>query len=425
MNRFCWDYAPPSSAPIGDHDVPLDSHHLRGRRIALLVTGGIASFRAPLIARSLRRRGAEVTAFCTPEALQYVAAQALEWATLRPLVTGLTWRAEHLSDSEPFDGWLVAPATYNTIGKMAHGIADTIVTAALASALGRLQQGRTAVLIAPTLHGSMHTPILERNCRSLQRLGVQFIAPRDAYGKHNLPAEEVLTAAVCRALSPSPLRGMPVLVTGGPTPVPLDGVRCIVNRFSGRLGIRIAEELGLRGAEVQLILGAGSAPAPEWLPCSIAHSYEEYRRLVLEQVAAGQRIGIFSAAVADYRPRRVVAGKIASGQALLPLELVPTEKVIDLVAAADPALRLVTFKVVEGVSEAELLNEARRRLQRSSLVVANRSEDVVGERQTAWLLSRTEERRLTGKAAIATALCDQLETMLTAEGEPDDPEPRP
>ena len=86
--------------------------------------------------------------------------------------------------------------------------------------------------------------------------------------------------------------------------MPLDGVRCIVNRFSGRLGIRIAEELGLRGAEVQLILGAGSAPAPEWLPCSIAHSYEEYRQLVLEQVAVGQRIGIFSAAVADYRPGR-------------------------------------------------------------------------------------------------------------------------
>ena len=156
----------------------------------------------------------------------------------------------------------------------------------------------------------------------------------------------------------------------------------------------------------------------------IAHSYEEYRQLVLEQVAVGQRIGIFSAAVADYRPRRVVAGKIASGQAVLPLELVPTEKVIDLVAAADPALRLVTFKVVEGVSEAELLNEARRRLQRSSLVVANRSEDVVGEQQTAWLLSRTEERRLTGKAAIATALCDQLETMLAAQDEPNDPEPQ-
>jgi len=424
MNRFCWDYAPPRSAPIGDHDLPLDSHHLEGRRIALLVTGGIASFRAPLIARSLRRRGAEVTAICTPEALHYVGAQALEWATLRPLLTSLTWRAEHLSDSDPFDAWLVAPATYNTIGKMAHGIADTIVTAALASALGRLQQGRTAVLVAPTMHGSMHTPILERNCRSLQQLGVQFIAPRDAYGKHNLPAEAVLTAAVCRALSPSPLRGIPVLVTGGPTPVPLDGVRCIVNRFSGRLGIRIAEELGLRGAEVQLILGAGSAPAPEWLPCSIAHSYDDYRRLVLEQVAAGQRIGIFSAAVADYRPRRVVAGKIASGQALLPLELVPTEKVIDLVAAADPALQLVTFKVVEGVSEAELLDEARRRLRRSALVVANRSEDVVGEQQTAWLLSRTQERRLSGKAAIATALCDQLEAMLAPQGAPDEPEPQ-
>jgi phosphopantothenoylcysteine decarboxylase/phosphopantothenate--cysteine ligase len=417
MGRFEWEIAPPRSTAIGDHAVPLLSSHLQGRRIALVVCGGIAAYRAPEIARALRRRGAEVTAFCSPDALHYVGSQALEWATLRPLITSLSWRAEHLSDSEPFAAWLVAPATFNTIGKLAHGIADTVVTSALASALGRLQRGETAVLMAPTMHGSLHTPIFEDNCRRLQQLGVRFIPPRDAYGKHNLPAEELLVAAVCRALSASPLRHQKVLVTGGPTPVPLDGVRRIVNRFSGRLGIRIAEELTLRGAAVQLILGEGSAPAPDWLPCTIAASYDEYRRLVLEQVAAGQRIGIFAAAVADYRPRQVVNGKIASGQALLPLELVPTEKVIERVAATDPALKLVTFKVLEGVGEAELLAEARRRLGRSALVVANRSEDVVGEDQIAWLVSRTGETRIAGKAAIAAALCDQLEGMLVGEGE--------
>ncbi len=417
MGRFDWEIAPPRSTAIGDHAVPLLSSHLQGRRIALVVCGGIAAYRAPEIARALRRHGAEVTAFCSPDALHYVGGQALEWATLRPLITSLSWRAEHLSDSEPFDAWLVAPATFNTIGKLAHGIADTVVTSALASALGRLQRGETAVLMAPTMHGSLHTPILEDNCRRLQQLGVRFIPPRDAYGKHNLPAEGLLVAAVCRALSVSPLRHQKVLVTGGPTPVPLDGVRRIVNRFSGRLGIRIAEELALRGAAVQLILGEGSAPAPDWLPCTIAASYDEYRRLVLEQVADGQRIGIFAAAVADYRPRQVVSGKIASGQALLPLELVPTEKVIERVAAADPALQLVTFKVLEGVGEAELLAEARRRLGRSALVVANRSEDVVGEEQIAWLVSRTGETRIAGKAAIAAALCDQLEGMLAGEGE--------
>ncbi|MFM7362626.1 MAG: phosphopantothenoylcysteine decarboxylase [Cyanobium sp.] len=414
MSDFHWNFAAPRSAAIGDHEVPLRSRHLENRRIALLVTGGIASYRAPGIARCLRRRGAEVTAFCTPEALRYVGSQALEWATLRPLITELSWRAEHLSDSEPFDAWLVAPATFNTIGKLAHGIADTAVTVALASALGRLQQGRTAVLVAPTMHGSMHTPILERNCRSLAALGVQFIPPRDAYGKHNLPDEELLCAAVCRALSGSPLRGVRVLVTGGPTPVPIDGVRRIVNRFRGRLAACISEELVLRGAELNLILGEGSAPPPPWLPHAVTSTYDDYRRLVLEQVEAGQRVGIFSAGVADYRPTTVVQGKIASGSPALSLDLEPTEKVIDAVAAADPQLFMVTFKYLEGLSEPELIREARRRLERFPLVVVNRGEDTQGAEQTAWLASRRGELRISGKDAIAAAVCDQIEAELSA-----------
>lgn len=412
MDSFAWDFSPPRSQALEDHAVPLRSRHLEGRRIALLVTGGIASFKAPQIARSLRRRGAEVTAFCSQEALHYVGVQALEWATLRPLITELSWRAEHLSDAEPFDAWLVAPATCNTIAKMAHGIADTVVTAALASALGRLQQGCTAVLVAPTLHGSMHTPILERNCRDLQKLGVRFLPPRDAYGKHNLPDEELLCAAVCRALSRSPLRDVPVLVTGGPTPVALDGVRRIVNRFTGRLGAQISEELLLRGADVAFILGAGGCQPPAWLPCRSAASYDDYKRLVLDCLADGQRIGIFSAGVADYRPRTVVPGKIPSGNQIWTLELEPTEKVIDLVAAVDPNLYLVTFKYLEGLSEQELIAAAQQRLSRFPLVVANRGEDIQGQEQTAWLVSRQGETRMQGKQAIAAGICDHLEAAL-------------
>ncbi|MFM7312896.1 MAG: flavoprotein, partial [Cyanobium sp.] len=113
-----WDGMPPRSAVLGDHAVPLDSQHLLGRRVALVVSGGIAALRTPDLARALRRRGAEVTAFCTADALPFVGRQALEWASLNPLITSLTWRAEHLSDGRPFDAWLVAPATANTIAKL-------------------------------------------------------------------------------------------------------------------------------------------------------------------------------------------------------------------------------------------------------------------------------------------------------------------
>jgi phosphopantothenoylcysteine decarboxylase/phosphopantothenate--cysteine ligase len=404
-----WDFRPPQSAAIGDHDVPLVSSHLQGRRVALVVTGGIAALRTPDLARALRRRGAEVTAICSAEALPFVGRQALEWATCRPLVTRLSWRAEHLSDAEPFDVWLVAPATANTIAKLASGIADTPVTAARASALGRLEQGRTRLVMAPTMHGSLHTSILERQARSLAALGVTLVAPRDAYGKHNLPDLEVLVAAVCRAVSRRPLRGRRILVTGGPTPVPIDGVRRIVNRFSGRLAAAISEELLLRGADPLLLLGQGSTPPPAWIPHHLVSSFDDYRDQVLAALAGGLDAGIFSAAVADYRPRQVHPGKLASGEASLSLELEPTEKVIDQVRAAAPRLPMVTFKVLAGGSDAELLAVARARLDRFELVVANRAEEVRGDEQSAWLVSASGESRYGGKPAIARAIVDWLE----------------
>ena len=411
MKPFDWDFSPPASSPIGDHDVVPVSAHLAGHRIALLVCGGIAAMKAPLIARALRRRGADVTAFCTREALHYVGREALEWSTCNPLVTELTWRAEHLSDGVGFSAWLVAPATYNTIGKAAAGIADTVVTSALASALGRMHRGHTQVLFAPTMHGSMHHPILEDAARKLAQLGARFIAPRDAWGKHNLPDEELLTAAVCRAVSSSSLRNRRVLVTAGPTPVPIDGVRRIVNRFRGRLGAAIHEELLLRGADSTLLLGDGAwRPAP-WIPVEIARTYDDYRDAVLRHVALGYDAGIFSAGVADYRPRESASGKIPSGQSELPLTLVPTEKVIDLACALDPNLFVVSFKYQEGLSHDALMSIARKRLERYPVVVANRGEESQGNAQVAWILSRdtTEPTRSEGKAGIANAIVDRIE----------------
>jgi phosphopantothenoylcysteine decarboxylase/phosphopantothenate--cysteine ligase len=201
MGRPEFTFRAPTPSDLGDREVPRDGALLEGARVALLVTGGIAAFRAPGLARALRRQGAAVTAFATTEALRYVAREALEWATAQPVVVELSAAAEHLSDACPFDVYLVAPATYSVIGKVAHGIADTPVTATLASALGRAQAGRAALLLAPTMHGSMHTTILEANLRTLHEAGCAIIPPRDAYGKHNLPDDADLVQACASAFS--------------------------------------------------------------------------------------------------------------------------------------------------------------------------------------------------------------------------------
>lgn len=188
---------PPTPSDLGDREVPRLSDDLDAVRVALLVTGSIAAFKAPIVARALRRHGAMVRAFASTEALRYVTVEALSWACAAPVVTVLSAESEHLSDDAPFDLYLCAPATLNTISKVACGIADGAVTATLASALGRMQRGRAGVLMAPCMHGSMHTTILERHLRSLAEMGVRIVPPRDACGKHNLPDEaELVRAAV-------------------------------------------------------------------------------------------------------------------------------------------------------------------------------------------------------------------------------------
>jgi phosphopantothenoylcysteine decarboxylase/phosphopantothenate--cysteine ligase len=212
MGNGDFRFDPPAPSDLGDHEVPRDGDLLDGVRVALLVTGGIAAFKAPMVARALRRQGASVTAFATTEALRYVAREALEWACVRPVVVELSADAEHLSDAAPFDVYLVAPATYSVIGKAAHGIADTPVTATLASAIGRMERGLAAVLFAPTMHGSMHNSILVSNLRALHEIGCGIVPPRDAYGKHNLPDEQALVEACAAA------RRAPRHVPRGPVP---------------------------------------------------------------------------------------------------------------------------------------------------------------------------------------------------------------
>ena len=154
-----WDFSPPPTSLLSDHSVKVLSHKLDGCSIALLICGGIAAMKAPLLARALRKAGAEVTAFVSKEALRYVALDALAWSCDREVIVDLSARAEHLGDGNLFDAYLVAPATYNTINKAAQGIADSLITTTLASAIGRGERGETQVLVVPTMHGSMHNSI--------------------------------------------------------------------------------------------------------------------------------------------------------------------------------------------------------------------------------------------------------------------------
>jgi phosphopantothenoylcysteine decarboxylase/phosphopantothenate--cysteine ligase len=192
---FRWDLGTPLQ---GDRALLPTSDVLTGRRVALLVTGGIAAFRAPGLVRELRRAGATVYPFVTPTAFQFVTKDALEWTSAQPVVDALDGRAQHVE--RPCDAYLVAPATYSTINKAAVGIADNAVTTTLASALGHLERGEAAVLFAPAMHGSMVNAVLRESLAKLANLGCRVIAPCGRDGKALLADEGAIVAAVGAAL---------------------------------------------------------------------------------------------------------------------------------------------------------------------------------------------------------------------------------
>ena len=148
---------------------------------------------------------------------------------------------------------------------------------------------------------------------------------------------------------------------------------------------------------------------------SIARTYDDYRDMVVARAKQGLFAGIFSAGVADYRPKQVVDGKIVSGSADLPLLLEPTEKVIDMAMDAGGAMHTVAFKYLENVSEEELIRVAGKRLDRAGLVVATRGEDTKGREQRALMVRRDGVTPVEGKARIASAIADYLETLATPE----------
>lgn len=278
---------PPRSAPLSDdHAVDLRGDALVGQHVALLVCGGIAAMKAPLTARALRRQGATVTAFMSPAAARYVTEDTLSWATERPVVTRLSAQAEHLSGRTPFSAYLLAPATYNTLNKLAVGIADTVLTSTLASALGRMAAGDAAVLVAPTMHGSMHNPVLTASLGRLRELGVRVIPPRDAYGKDNIPDEAVLVAEVAHALPSAPLRGRRAIVLGGAA-ADAEG-RVLVQTLQDDVGQAVSIDLIHRGVSVLHLTLPTPAAASPVLDSVKAHTPAQLRRLLHDALHDGR-----------------------------------------------------------------------------------------------------------------------------------------
>lgn len=359
------------------------------------------------------RHGADVHVVLSGAACELVSAQALEWATGNPVVTRFTGRAEHIELCQLCSLLLVAPCTANTAGKIALGLDDTPVTTLATTALG----AGLPVLLAPGMHEPMlRNPFVQENLQRLERAGVRLIEPLVTESKAKMAPHELILEAVLGALQPPSLKGKRILLTAGPTREPLDAVRVLTNPSSGRMGVELAREAGLRGAEVTLVYGPAPTPPPAGVKLVRVQTAAEMARAVQEELR-NQRYDAFVgvAAVADYAPSQVYDGKRPTADGSITVELVPTPKILDQVRGWQPDLLVVGFKAES--DRDRLLPAARARLDRVDAMIAN----LVGhgglgfesDQNEVWLVREGSEIHLPRqpKARLAEAIWNHLEVL--------------
>jgi len=383
---------------------------LSGVNVALGVTGSIAAVTTVELAHELRRRGAAVRAVVTDGATGIVHPWALQFATDNPVVTGITGAVEHV-ELCGVDGWadvlLVAPATANTVGKMAAAVDDTPVTTCATTALG----AGVPVVVAPAMHEPMydHPGVLDAIER-VESWGVRFVDPRLEEGKAKIATEDAIVTETARAATPDPLAGQSVVVTSGATSESVDPLRLLTNRASGRTGRAVARACYVRGADVTVV-----HDGPE-LPWATVEAVESAAEMTDAAVAATDDADalVSAAAISDYTVEAADA-KLRSGQDRLTLALEPTRKLLDAVRSASPDLPLVGFKAETGGDDEALVAAARGVLERVDcrFVVANDA-SVMGEADTRALVVRADDHEevVGSKADLGARVAEELAAEL-------------
>jgi len=346
-------------------------------RSVLCITGSVAAVQCPEIARSLMRHGAEVFAVMSLASQKIIHPCLMEWATGNPVVTELTGKIEHVAlageHSEKASLVLVAPATANTISKIACGIDDTTVTSVVTTAFG----SKIPIIIVPAMHESMYNhPIVNENIAKLKALGVEFVGPRIEEGKAKIAETHTIIAAVIHRLSGKrDFAGMKVLITAGSTVEHIDPVRVVTNKSSGKMGVALAEEALARGADVTLIYGLGTAlPPSNACVVRVETTRQMYDAVVSELKSKQYDVVVAAAAAADWTVEKPFMYKVSTRERkLLDLKLKPTPKIIDSVKKIHSKTFLVAFKAEYNLPKNKLVEKAYERLleSKADLIVVN------------------------------------------------------
>jgi phosphopantothenoylcysteine decarboxylase / phosphopantothenate---cysteine ligase len=394
---------------------------LAGRRVLLGITGGIAAYKAAYLARLLRERGAEVQVVMTPAATRFVGPDTFAALTGRPVHSDVfehTDEVLHVRLAHAADAAVVAPATANVLAKLALGLADDLLTSTL------LELGRP-VVVAPAMHtGMWDSPATRHNMDTLRDRGVTIVGPAEGSlaagdeGMGRMADPEEIASALQRLFSGGDLEGRRVIVTAGPTYEPIDAVRFIGNRSSGKMGFAVAAEAAARGAAVTLITGPTDLQDPPNVEVVRVETADEMRSEMLSRFEDADAV-VKAAAVADFRPSTPAKEKIKKAEGVPSVVLQPTPDILKELGERKGHKVLIGFAAETGDLEAA----GRRKLDEKNLdlVVVNE----VGRPGTgfdadttrALILARDgddESLREWTKRGLASAICDRLAKALSA-----------
>jgi phosphopantothenoylcysteine decarboxylase/phosphopantothenate--cysteine ligase len=394
-----------------------------GRRILLGVSGGIASYKTAWLARLLGKAGAEVDVVLTRAATEFIGAVTFEALTGRPVHTGLfdSGRAlDHIHLAKSADVVVIAPATADLMARAAIGQADDLLTACLLAT-------EAPVLMVPAMNDRMWAHAqTQQNAARLRELGYRLLDPDEGVlaagegsGPGRMPEPETIFAHVGRLLEKgSTLRGRNVLVTAGPTREAIDPVRFISNHSSGRMGVEIAAAAWRRGANVTLVAGPLSVPAPVGVSVVPVESTEEMRDAVQAQIGQAHVV-VMSAAPADYRSAEQATSKLKKTGGKRTLELTETP---DILRSTMEARRDDAVIVGFALETDDLVANAKKKLDAKALdliVLNSAAEPGAGfgvDTNRVTILRRgsdaQEELPLQPKRDVADAILDRVEDML-------------
>ena len=394
----------------------------QGKTVLLCVTGSIAAYKIASLASALKKRHAEVHVLMTENATNFINPITFESLTgTKCLVDtfdrNFQFQVEHVSIAKKADVALIAPASANVIGKLAHGIADDMLTTTVMAC-------KCKKIISPAMNTNMfENPIVQDNLKTLAHYGFEVIAPAEGYlacgdtGAGKMPEPETLLSYIEKEIAcPKDMQGKKVLVTAGPTQEKIDPVRYITNHSSGKMGYAIAKNAMLRGAEVILVSGPVSiAPPPFVKVVSVTTAKEMFEAVT--SVSEEQDMIIKAAAVADYRPKEVSSEKIKKKDGQMSIEL---ERTDDILKYLGEHKRQNQFLCGFSMETQNMLGNSRAKLEKKNLdmVAANNLKvegaGFQGDTNVLTLITQEEDVSLPlmSKEDAASKLLDKILSLM-------------